>query len=134
MIQHIYSPWDQSLIAAVIRPQAGIARENAGDEQQILQVSSMCFAQGKTVAAHQHLLQSRTTQGTAEAWVVIQGQMEVSLFDLDQQPLCTVTVGTGDCMVLYRGGHAIQVTTPNTMVYEIKNGPYNGPAADLERL
>jgi cupin fold WbuC family metalloprotein len=134
MLQQIHSQIDQSLLASVISATDQTARLDAAGDDEILQVSLLCAQQGKSLVPHRHRPQERTTIGTVESWIVIKGHMQVQIFDLDQKPLKSLDLHDGDCFVLYRGGHAFTVVSDQTIFYEIKNGPYRGTAADLERF
>lgn len=134
MIHQIYSQIDSQLLASVIRPDRGTTRENAGGDYEILQVSVLSLPQGRQLQSHRHLPVERSTIGTAESWVIIQGQLQTQVFDLDQTSLETVNLGPGDCFVLYRGGHGFTVVSDSAVFYEIKNGPYYGSLKDLEKF
>jgi hypothetical protein len=56
------------------------------------------------------------------------------LFDLDQTLVATLGLTAGDCMILYHGGHNFTVVSADAVIYEIKNGPYNGPETDSEKI
>jgi cupin fold WbuC family metalloprotein len=135
MHQKIYSKlYPQMLLVSVLSADGIDARVDAAGTEEILQASLLRLPQGKTIAPHKHLLQFRNTQGTCEAWVVISGQLQAQVFDIDNTVVDTVTLSAGDCMVLYRGGHNFAVVSEDAVIYEIKNGPYNGPAADSEKI
>jgi cupin fold WbuC family metalloprotein len=134
MVHQIHSQIDQQLLASVVRPDDRVSRENASGSDEILQVSVLSLPPGRTLQSHRHLPQQRSTTGTAESWVVIQGQLQIQVYDMDQTPLDSVQLFAGDCFVLYRGGHAFTVVSDHTVFYEIKNGPYYGSAADLEKF
>jgi len=67
--------------------------------------------------------------GTQEAWVVISGSINAVVYDTDEKLLARVFLGAGDCIVFFRGGHAMEVVK-DTLMYEFKNGPYFGQEAD----
>lgn len=104
------------------------------DESEALQVSGRCFAAGTSVAPHRHNLLERTTTSTAESWVVFSGRIECNLYDLDGEKLLTRTLASGDCVVLFNGGHSLRVLDNNTRMFEFKNGPYLGSKKDKEFL
>lgn len=134
MTLKVYSKLYPSQLLASVVSASGPGREDASDAKEILQVSRLNLPQGKTILPHKHLPQVRTTHGTSEAWVVISGALSAQIFDFDHVVVTTVDLGPGDCMVLYRGGHNFTVVSPDAVIYEIKNGPYNGPAADSEKI
>ena len=135
MTQKIYSQLEPNQLLACIMSSADAAgRTDAADVDEILQASLLRLPHGKTIAPHCHLPQVRTTTGTCEAWVVVSGRLVAQVFDLDQSLVTTVGLTAGDCMILYRGGHNFTVVSADTVIYEIKNGPYNGPEADSEKI
>jgi hypothetical protein len=135
MTQKIYSRLQPDILLACIMSAADAAgRTDAADADEILQASLLRLPHGKTIAPHRHLPQVRTTTGTCEAWVVVSGRLVAQVFDLDQSLVTTVGLTAGDCMILYRGGHNFTVVSADAVIYEIKNGPYNGPGADSEKI
>lgn len=135
MITQIRSKVDDDLLAVIMRPPFEVgARQNAGDDYEILQVAAISLPPGKTVKPHAHLMQSRNILGTQEAWVVVSGKILVTVYDTSEEKLSEYIVNAGDCFVLYRGGHGMQVIAPNTMIYEIKNGPYYGAERDTKPI
>jgi len=45
-----------------------------------------------------------------------------------------VILEDGDCLVLFRGGHSLEVLDKNTIMYEFKTGPYFGFEKDKETI
>lgn len=134
MTLKVYSKCYPTQLLASVVSSSGQGREDASDAKEILQVSRLNLLQGKTILSHTHLPQVRTTHGTSEAWIVISGTLSAQILDFDHSLVTTVDLGPGDCMVLYRGGHNFTVVSPDAVIYEIKNGPYNGSAADSEKI
>jgi mannose-6-phosphate isomerase-like protein (cupin superfamily) len=135
MTQKIHSQSQPgTLLACVMSAADAAGRTDAADAEEILQASMMRLPTGKTIAPHCHLPQVRTTTGTCEAWVVVSGRLIAQVFDLDQSLVATVGLTAGDCMILYRGGHNFTVVSADAVMYEIKNGPYNGPESDSEKI
>lgn len=110
------------------------SRYTASSDSEILQVSAMCFSQGRVLAPHYHVPTERVTVGTQESWIVWQGRLGVTLYDLDQTIINEFELGAGDCMTLYQGGHAFTVQDENTKIIEIKNGPYYGREHDAKSI
>jgi cupin fold WbuC family metalloprotein len=135
MTQKIHSKiYPQMLLVSVLSTNTTESRVDAAGTDEILQASLLRLPQGKTIAPHKHLLQFRNTQGTCEAWIVIAGQLQAQVFDVDNTVADTVTLSAGDCMVLYRGGHNFTVVSEDAVIYEIKNGPYYGAVFDSEKI
>jgi cupin fold WbuC family metalloprotein len=135
MAQKIHSKvYPKILLVSVLSSDSTDARTDAAGTEEILQASLLRLPQGRTIAPHKHLLQFRNTQGTCEAWIVIAGQLQAQVFDVDNTVADTVTLSAGDCMVLYRGGHNFTVVSEDAVIYEIKNGPYYGAVFDSEKI
>ena len=83
---------------------------------------------------HKHLKQIRKISITQEAWIVIKGSIETTVYDLDNKKLKKLKVNTGDIFILFRGGHSFKKLKKNTIIYEIKNGPYFGNKKDQKRI
>ena len=122
------------LLVSVLSANSTDARTDAAGTEEILQASLLRLSQGRTIVPHKHMLQFRNTQGTCEAWIVISGQLQAQVFDVDDSVADTVTLSAGDCMVLYRGGHNFTVVSEDAVIYEIKNGPYYGAVFDSEKI
>lgn len=104
------------------------------DESEALQVSGRCLEAETFVPPHRHNLLERTTTSTTESWVVFSGRIECNLYDLDGEKLLTRTLASGDCVILFYGGHSLRVLDNDTRMLEFKNGPYLGQTKDKEFL
>ena len=126
----INSVVDGEPIAYLMR-KSSIDDERSGneDKKQLLQVCGKRLPAGKRFAPHRHLPTIRETVGTQEAWVVIEGRVVVVLYDIDDRQIEAVALDAGDCLVTYRGGHAM-TSTKDSVLYEIKNGPYRSAVHD----
>ena len=117
----------EELLACVIeKPQINNYRQDLSPVNEFLQVSARKFEKEITVAPHKHILNKRKIDRTQEAWIIVSGKVEFELFDVDDKLLTKSTLCSGDCLVLYKGGHSLRVIEKNTIMYEIKNGPYQG--------
>jgi len=135
MTQKIYSQSEPGqLLACVMSADDAAGRTDATSAEEILQASLLRLPHGKTIVPHKHLPQLRNTQGTCEAWVVVSGQLQAQVFDIDNSLVTKIELSAGNCMVLYRGGHNFSVMSEDAVVYEIKNGPYYGAKFDSEKI
>jgi len=108
-----------------------VSRENRSDNNQFLQIATLRMNKGHTFKPHQHIWKSINTQIIAqESWVIIQGSVEVSFYDIDGTFLTCETIKTGDCSVTFEGGHTYTILEEDTVVYEYKIGPYSGQEND----
>ncbi len=103
-------------------------------EEEYLQVCGRRMHEGVHVPSHRHIKTIRSTDMTQESWVILSGLIKASFYDVDNSHLCDRTLGTGDVIVLYRGGHSLTVLKDNTVFYEFKNGPYYGVTQDKENI
>ena len=135
MIHQIYSNIDpQLLIATVITNFGEAGRHDASTVDEILQVSALSLAKNKVVKSHLHKPIVRGTIGTQEAWIVISGKIRAEIFDINKDKISENILMSGDCVVLYRGGHSMQVLEDGTRIYEVKNGPYLGAENDSQPI
>lgn len=109
-------------------------RIDLSPDQEFLQVCGRVMSSGIKVAAHRHTETKRSTDLTQEAWVVLKGKVKARFYDLDDSYLCERDVCSGDVIVLYRGGHSLEVLEDDTVFYEFKNGPYYGVKNDKEKI
>ncbi len=105
-------------------------RSELSPDEEYLQVSGRKIEAGTHVKAHKHLPLERKTEATQEAWVIVEGSVEAIIYDLDDTILRKILLGRGDCLVLFRGGHALDVVDEDTIMYEFKTGPYYGMQKD----
>jgi hypothetical protein len=99
-----------------------------------LQVATMRYGINKAIHAHKHLPCERRSTTTTEAIIVMRGAIEVDFYGLQDQHLATEHLATGDCCVFILGGHAVKFAVPDTLIYEIKSGPYMGREKDKENI
>jgi cupin fold WbuC family metalloprotein len=131
----IFSKVDNKIICSYIRKKEISAyRQELGSEQEFMQVSARLLDLNTNVAPHKHKPVNRVITNTQEAWVVLQGEIEATIYDIDNRLLDTIRMQSGDCIVLFRGGHGLQVLQDNTLFYEFKNGPYFGVEMDKEKI
>ena len=71
---------------------------------------------------------------TQEAWVVFEGCVKGTFYDLDDSVLYETKIKKGDVICLFRGGHSLEVLEEDTIFYEFKTGPYFGVDADKESI
>ena len=134
MNRKVFSRVDNALLVSVLDTRNMTpGRADAASADEILQVSTMSLKQGRRVNPHKHVATARQTIGTQECWVVLSGQVEVQLFDLDDTTIDTFVLEAGECMTTYRGGHTLEVLD-DAVIVEIKNGPYYGAQLDSQPI
>jgi len=103
-------------------------------DNEFLQVGLVDLKDRNFLSPHKHLRQIRKISLTQEAWVILRGLLEVKVYDLNDKILKKFKIGTGDVFVLFRGGHSFKKLKKNTIIYEIKNGPYYGNKKDQKNI
>ena len=109
-------------------------RIDLSPDEEFMQVCGRSMSKGFNVAAHRHIETNRQTNLTQEAWVLLRGSVRARFYDLDDSFLCEREISSGDVIVLYRGGHSLEVLEDDTVFYEFKNGPYFGVNKDKEKI
>ena len=66
--------------------------------------------------------------------MVMRGSVEVTLYDRDNTVQAVRTLHEGDVTLTLFGGHGYRILEDDTLVYEFKSGPYEGPSVDKEQI
>ena len=128
---NIYSKINNELML-VINKKSDIT-ENRTDlcpNDQFLQISTKKLNKPTAFKAHKHLTLTRYTDITQEAWIVLEGKIKAFFYDIDDTLLYETDLIAGDCAVVFKAGHSFEVIYDNTILYEVKNGPYFGQQMD----
>jgi len=133
-MERIYSKIERdTLICATIREKdISSYRTDVCPDSEYIQVCARKLGDKISVGAHRHLPIKRETDITQEAWIVLRGRIKAKFYDLDNSFLYEAEIEKGGCMVLFRGGHSLEVLEEDTLFYEIKTGPYYGVDDDKE--
>ncbi len=89
------------------------------------QTGFIVYPEGGQIQRHTHLPLQRHLVGTSEALFVRFGKVEVALYSIDKQFIGTWVLEQNDLILLVAGGHGFRFLE-NTMLLEIKQGPYTG--------
>jgi len=98
-----------------------------------LQVGHVVYPAGGEIARHMHLPIERHLVGTAEVLIVERGRCELDVYADDRRLVATRELRTGDVLIAVNGGHGFRLLE-DTVLLEIKQGPYPGGASDKERF
>lgn len=120
------------LIGKIVKSGNFKSRIDLTDNEALLQVSAINFKKFQEVKKHKHLPLRRETIGTSEIWLVTKGKFKITLFDTDNSKIREFTLGVGDLVVFFDGGHSLTAMSKNARILEFKNGPYKG--ADLDKI
>lgn len=100
-------------------------------EEHFIQCALLNMQQGKTFQPHKHIWKERTRNVIAqESWIVIQGSVRCTFYDLDDQIIDEPILYPGDASFTLEGGHNYTILENDTLVYEYKTGPYEGQEMD----
>ena len=100
-------------------------------EEHFIQCALLNMEEGKTFKPHKHIWKNRTRDVIAqESWVVIQGKVKCTFFDIDDTIIDEPILESGDASFTLEGGHTYTILEDDTLVYEYKTGPYEGQKLD----
>lgn len=132
-MKKIYSKVEPSKLLHIINRFEEIEnRIDIAPEEEFLQMSAIKVDSGKSYKPHKHIVKAviETETITQESWVVIQGSVRVTLYDLDDTVISTEIINKGDSTITFSGGHGYEILEDNTVIYEYKTGPYRGQQLD----
>jgi len=123
---YIYSKKNKKKLIACIYKSSKkvINRLDLSPPNELLQIGIVRLKKKYSLKKHVHTNISRKTKGTQEMWVIISGQIKVTFYDIDKTKISERVLNKGDISVLFNGGHSLKCLKKNSIIYEIKNGPY----------
>ena len=98
-----------------------------------LQVGHVVYPAGGEILRHMHLPVERHLEGTTEVIVVQHGRCDLDVYDGDRAVVATRELCAGDIVITVSGGHGFRIRE-DTVLLEVKQGPYPGFGADKERF
>ncbi len=90
------------------------------------QVGFIVYPKGGEIARHVHKKMERHLVGMSEVLFVRKGLLEVDFYTDEKKYIETRTLREGDLILLVSGGHGFRCLE-DTVLVEIKQGPYIGP-------
>jgi len=110
----------------------GSFREELIDPQNFIQAAALVIPPEYSFRAHKHLERQRSFSRfmAQEAWVVLDGSVVATYFDIDNQVLAEVPLSAGFISITLAGGHSYRTLDSTAVVIEFKTGPYEGQAVD----
>ena len=90
------------------------------------QVGFIVYPAGGEIARHVHKPMERNLTGMSEVLLVREGELEVDFYTDEKELICTRHLEQGDLLLLVSGGHGFRCNE-DTVLLEIKQGPYIGP-------
>ncbi len=121
--------WDgRTLLAYIVRADATAATTSfftGGDAS--FQAGFVVYPAGGAVVPHVHLPVVRTVVGTSELLLVRKGRCIVDIYSEDRALVASRELETGDLVLSVGGGHGFRMLE-DTVLFEVKQGPYSGQA------
>jgi|10_taG_2_1085330.scaffolds.fasta_scaffold42853_2 cupin fold WbuC family metalloprotein len=128
----VYSVKEKGLLLLVINRYDEISNDRIDlcPESEYLQVCTKRMESGTTFKPHKHNPLERTTTKTQEGWIILEGKVKASFWDIDDKKIHETVLEKGDCAVVFHAGHSFEVLERGTILYEFKTGPYYGQEKD----
>lgn len=90
------------------------------------QVGFVVYPEGGQIPRHIHVPMQRQIVGTSEVLLVRKGILEADFYTDSKEYICSRILRQGDLLLLVSGGHGF-TCLKDTVLLEIKQGPYLGP-------
>jgi hypothetical protein len=128
-MEQVFSSADPSVLLHVIMDTATVANEriDLSAPEEFLQLSVVPLAGGREIKPHRANIRTVGGEGPGpEAWIVMNGSIEVGLYDIDKSFVKSAVLTAGWMLVTFRGGHAFRTLSSPATLIECKVGPYAG--------
>ena len=90
------------------------------------QVGFIVYSRDGVIKRHIHRQLERHIVGMAEVLVVRSGHCQIEVYDEEKKPVTVRDLYQNDVVVMVAGGHGFKIVE-DTVLLEIKQGPYLGP-------
>ena len=117
---------DNALLCYIVRSDTLPAATEFVTTRRTLQVGHIVHPRGHEISRHEHRPQERHISGTAEVLLVQRGRCEMDVYDGQRCLVATRELRVGDIVVLLECGHGFRMLE-DTVLLEVKQGPYAGP-------
>ncbi len=102
-------------------------------DEDFIQVGTWNYEKGKTLPLHYHNKFERTSYRTSESVYVVKGKVECNLFTENGEFIEKVVLEEGQLIIQLSQAHEY-IILEDSVVLEVKNGPYFGPDKDRTRI
>ena len=92
-----------------------------------LQMGMIVYASGSAIEPHVHLPIMREVHGTTECIIVREGRCHIDIYSSERTFIATRELAKGTIVLLLGGGHGFRMEE-DTVLFEVKQGPYAGDA------
>ena len=104
-----------------------------GTKDDFIQVMKFRYDTGKVLRNHMHIPRKRTADKTQEILIVFKGKCSLDIFSPEKKKVDSLVLHAGEFYIAYHGGFGGKVLTDDTIMMEIKPGPYNVASDDEDR-
>ena len=105
-----------------------------GAKEDFIQVMKFRYDTGKVLRNHMHIPRNRVVEKTQEILIVFKGKCALDIFDSGKNKVDSLVLEAGEFYIAYHGGFGGEVLTDDTIMLEIKPGPYNVETDDEDRV
>lgn len=133
-MEKIYSKKDpDKLLHIIVRKEDFTpGRINVVPDEQFIQCALLNLDAGVTFKPHKHLYKEIKSIIAQESWVVISGRVKCIFYDTDDTIIAEPILNAGDASFTLFGGHNYEILDDNSIIFEMKVGPYFGQKLDKE--
>ena len=133
-MKKIYSKIQPNILLHIVTSVDEIrsGRMDVVPEEEYLQLAILKMNKGKTFLPHKHIVKEKITDIAQESWLVFEGKVKCTFYDLDDSILDEPIIEKGGISITLRGGHNYLIMSDNTTVLEYKTGPYLGQEFDTK--
>ena len=102
------------------------------EPDNFIQCAALKMEKGKTFKPHKHIVKTVTDidRIAQEAWVVLEGSVRCTFYDIDDTIIAEPILMRGDASFTLHGGHTYTILEDNSKVLEFKTGKYTGQEND----
>ncbi len=133
-MKKIYSKIQPNILLHIVTSvdEINSGRIDVVPEEEYLQLAILKMNKGKTFLPHKHIVKEKITDIAQESWLVFEGKVKCTFYDLDDSILDEPIIEKGGISITLRGGHNYLIMSDNTTVLEYKTGPYLGQEFDKQ--
>lgn len=103
-------------------------------DSDFVQLATWRYNKGKESAVHSHNIVDRTAKRTQEIIYIKKGKVKFNIYTEEDQLCREVVLNAGDLIIVFAGGHGMEILEDGTQALEFKNGPYPGLEKDKREI
>lgn len=125
---------DLKLATVVHEPDIAKGLNWYSEDGDFIQIGTANFNKGKRIANHVHNKIKREINRTQEVICIIRGRVKIFVYSEAEKLIEEFILYAGDFIIYWNGGHGFKVMEDNTILLEVKNGPFLGTEKDKRRI